>query len=839
MEMDLDAVPLLLELGLNDQDIVFLGDVRVRQEDELGRGSDALVYRLNWQGIDIALKVLHPVLIEPDVLGRERTIKSFGQEIFRLSRIHHPNLCQLLGIARVGRNAALALELLTSTLEELSIGEDREDGLKLVGYLCDTSAGIRYLHVRGILHRDLAPKNVMIKNGVAKVCDFGVAKFVRLASPRQQQQEAQASRLAMTRCPGTLAFMPPEALVEQPDYDRPLDVFSLGVTLLAVLTGVMPGIDLLSAPAIIVREAGGRETRQVIAETRRRAAYLQRLADDHPLKPLILRCHSNEPSERPTAEDVHEEMKRVLQLFTGLSSASNSSVPTSVVRRLDVISEQLTLQARTIAGLSTRSDTLEDQLTGVITQNQTTTQRQLTAMQQQLTTTQEKVTETQQQLTSAQQEVSIVHNEQASTSLQIEALAEQVRDTNRRVGNVTERLTTTMTEQHLQNSEQVSVLNDRLSATQDQLSSIDSHLTKMSSSSQQVSATSPMAASESLPSSESASSMASTATTRAQATAAESTLASDARRPCNVLPAMPTPRQIANIKKTRKWKKLVVRRHDKRVRLAVNSDKLVAVWYNGGQVSKIEQTSDMQTWHRIDPPSRYGKISEPSLASHGGKLYMHCKVHSSGSDARYAILLYGATEHGHASCQWMELLEVPYCNHGWCVMHVCHDLISLLGGWYRGNSHILVSTYSLLNKQWSSSDQFSVSEPMLLLPQSCYVASLVKLTNAMFIIGGGDACYLKFHDGGWIACNPPYGVKLAESAACALSDHSMVICQKAGSGTDRCVVHDTLSGQVYPLPDSPMSVYTPSLTLFNGTLVLSEGDGTATPAHIYTLDVSV
>ena len=50
------------ELGLTNQVIVFLGDVRVRQEDELGRGSDALVYRLNWQGIDIALKVLHPIL---------------------------------------------------------------------------------------------------------------------------------------------------------------------------------------------------------------------------------------------------------------------------------------------------------------------------------------------------------------------------------------------------------------------------------------------------------------------------------------------------------------------------------------------------------------------------------------------------------------------------------------------------------------------------------------------------------------------------------------------------------------------------------------------------------
>ncbi|XP_065181750.1 mitogen-activated protein kinase kinase kinase 7-like isoform X2 [Sycon ciliatum] len=467
--MEQEALPLMRELGLTNQDIVFLGDVRVTQEDELGRGSDAAVYRLNWQGIDIALKVLHPILVEPGVQDRERKIISFGQEVFRLSRTHHPNLCQLLGIARVGRNAALALELLTSTLEELSIGEDREDGLMLIGYLCDTSAGIRYLHVRGIIHRDLAPKNVMIKNGVAKVCDFGVAKFVRLASPRQQQQQFQAARMVMTRCPGTLAFMPPEAMVEQPDYDRPLDIFSLGVTLLAVITGVLPGIDLINAPSVvIVRDAAsGQEATQVVAETRRRAAYLRRLPDDHPLKPLAIRCHSNEPSERPTAEEVHEEMKRVLQLFTSLSSPHLSNVPPAVVRRLDSISEQLTQQATSITALSARSDTLEEQLAEAITNNQTVTQQQLTATQQQLTAITNNQNTTQQQLTATQQEVSTLRNEQTTTSRQV---TDRLNGTNRRL----DEQTTTIADQHTQTSRHISSLSDQVSSVSNQLSAMSS-----------------------------------------------------------------------------------------------------------------------------------------------------------------------------------------------------------------------------------------------------------------------------------------------------------------------------------------------------------------------------
>ena len=320
--MNRDAQALLDDLGLTHQHITFLGDVQVRDEDEIGRGSDAVVYKVNWQGIDIALKVLHPVLVEPGVQDRERKLRAFGQELFRLSRVHHPNLCQLIGLARVRGNAALALELLSASLEDVSIGDGREDAPKLVSYLCDASAGLRYLHSFEIIHRDLAPKNVLVKNGTAKVSDFGGAKFVRLTSPRQQQHQVQ-SAMEMTRCPGTLPFMAPEALSEAPDYNRPLDVFSLGVMMLSVLTGVMPGIELMTAPHFIVVRERGQQIEEVIPETTRRARYLARLPDEHPLKPLIRRCLSNRPGDRPSAEQAHEEIKRFLAMFSSILPVSN------------------------------------------------------------------------------------------------------------------------------------------------------------------------------------------------------------------------------------------------------------------------------------------------------------------------------------------------------------------------------------------------------------------------------------------------------------------------------------------------------------------------------------
>ena len=61
----------------------------------------------------------------------------------------------------------------------------------------------------------------------AKISDLGVAKILNLTPARMSQ---------MTKCPGTLSYMPPEALRERPSYDAKLDCFSVGVMILLVLS---------------------------------------------------------------------------------------------------------------------------------------------------------------------------------------------------------------------------------------------------------------------------------------------------------------------------------------------------------------------------------------------------------------------------------------------------------------------------------------------------------------------------------------------------------------------------------------------------------------------------
>ena len=117
-----------------------------------------------------------------------------------------------------------------------------------------------------------------------KISDLGQAKF----RPSNIQY-------LTTKAPGCLPYMPPECLGDNPHFSDKSDTFSFGVVMLEVSTQEPPSCSLMNI--------GGKP------EKERRAQDLAKLSDNHPLKPMIVRCLDDDPHKRPDKMEVGEDFK--------------------------------------------------------------------------------------------------------------------------------------------------------------------------------------------------------------------------------------------------------------------------------------------------------------------------------------------------------------------------------------------------------------------------------------------------------------------------------------------------------------------------------------------------
>ena len=279
-----------------------LTEVRVTDE-EYGRGAYATVVGVEYKGLKCAGKKLHIVLVEERV---RETVYRFEGECRLLAQMRHPNIVQFIGVhfEEGSEIPILVMEFLPTTLTRCidTYGVLPEE----ISYsiLHDVALGLYHLHGQSepIVHRDLSANNVLLTpNMTAKISDLGVAKILNL-TPRQLSR--------MTQTPGTPAYMPPEALSEEPRYDTSIDEFSYGVLMIHVLCGRWP------MPCEPVRvNPRNRAELLPVSEAERRDQYLRDIGDAHPLMGLIRRCVSNDPQQRARAAQIVRQMEHMIRQF--------------------------------------------------------------------------------------------------------------------------------------------------------------------------------------------------------------------------------------------------------------------------------------------------------------------------------------------------------------------------------------------------------------------------------------------------------------------------------------------------------------------------------------------
>ena len=291
----------------------------------IGKGSYGSVEKVEIDGVMCAAKKIHDVLLdssETPAAEIQNVSKQFIQECRLMSTLRHSRIVQFLGVCFLhgSRLPALVMELLLTSLHDL-LDPDTGDsepppdapkssftlGLKR-SILHDVARGLAYLHDRlpPIIHRDLSARNVLLNSAmVAKIADLGMARIV----PRMR------AAATMTKVPGALIYMPPEALAslasnkEKSKYSASIDIFSLGIVSIFTLSQTFP-CDLLE-PTYTDEESG---LLKAHTELERRDEYMQKiysqLRKDHPLIQMIKGCLHNVPVRRP---DIHEVLRLLEQ----------------------------------------------------------------------------------------------------------------------------------------------------------------------------------------------------------------------------------------------------------------------------------------------------------------------------------------------------------------------------------------------------------------------------------------------------------------------------------------------------------------------------------------------
>ena len=197
---------------------------------KLGEGAMAKVYKARQVSLDrlVAIKIL-----PRKFTSNAQFIERFYAEGRAAAQLNHPNIVQAFDVGKAGEFHYFVMEYVEGrTVHDDIVSHKRFAEKDALDVIIQVAEALEHAHKKGLIHRDVKPKNVMItKEGVVKLADMGLARAI---------SDKEAAEAEKGKAFGTPYYISPEQIRGETNIGPPADIYSLGATLYHMVTGSVP-----------------------------------------------------------------------------------------------------------------------------------------------------------------------------------------------------------------------------------------------------------------------------------------------------------------------------------------------------------------------------------------------------------------------------------------------------------------------------------------------------------------------------------------------------------------------------------------------------------------------
>ncbi|MBE6781607.1 MAG: Stk1 family PASTA domain-containing Ser/Thr kinase [Ruminococcaceae bacterium] len=202
-------------------------DGRYEIQEIVGIGGMAVVYKAydNLENKTVAIKIL-----KEEYTKNDEFLRRFKNESKAIAVLSHPNVVKVFDVSFGDLIQYIVMEYIDGiTLKEHIEQSGPLSWSEAVHFTLQILRGLQHAHDKGVVHRDIKPQNIMVlPDGVIKVADFGIARFAR------SEQETITDKAI-----GSVHYISPEQAKGEKT-DEKADIYSVGVMLYEMLTGIRP-----------------------------------------------------------------------------------------------------------------------------------------------------------------------------------------------------------------------------------------------------------------------------------------------------------------------------------------------------------------------------------------------------------------------------------------------------------------------------------------------------------------------------------------------------------------------------------------------------------------------